>query len=91
MSKANRRDSYKVLELKSREGSSSKKKKMLLWLLLILFCLFLGRGDKKQVYSEGEVARDYSAFFLVVIICVLTFSGLCYKHLESRTDSHLAS
>lgn len=62
---------------------------------MVCFCfalLFLRTEEtgNKFIATEKELGIILPSF-IVIVICVLTFSVHCYKHLESGTDSHSAS
>lgn len=62
---------------------------------MVCFCfalLFLSSEEtgNKFIAKEKELGIILPSF-IVTVICVLTFSVHCYKHLESETDSHSAS
>lgn len=69
-----------------------RKKKIALVVCFCFVLLFL-RTEKtgnKFIAMEKELGTILPSF-IVIVICVLTFSVQCYKHLESGTDSHSAS
>lgn len=86
------RNSFKDLALKSREGCSSEVRKIA---PVVCFCFVLPflrteETGNKFIATEKELGIILPPF-IVIVICVLTFSVHCYKHLESGTDSHSAS
>lgn len=85
------RNFFKDLELRRREGSSSEAK-----IALVVCCcfvlLFLSSEEKGNKFiAKGKELGIILLSFIVIVICVLTFSVRRYKHLESETDSHSAS